>query len=83
MQSTSTTSTGGSAVALYDRPVRLLLRDMVAELAPGPGVVFSRRQAIAWFAQRYPKIQEATVSAHLLRFSTNAPSRIYYSPRSE
>jgi endonuclease len=68
-------------MALYEKPVRLLLRDMVEELAPGPGVVFSRRQAISWFAQRYPKIQEATVSAHLLRFSTNAPSRIHYNPR--
>jgi endonuclease len=66
---------------LYDRPVRLLMRDMIAELAPDTGVVFTRRQAISWFAEHYPKIQEGTVAAHLLRFSTNARARIHYSPR--
>jgi endonuclease len=68
-------------MAMYDKPVRLLLHDMITELAPETGVVFTRRQAISWFSQHYPKIKEGTVSAHLLRFSTNAPSRIHYHPR--
>lgn len=65
----------------YDKPVRLLFQEMLAELAPENGKVFTRGQAISWFAQRYPKIKQATVAAHLLRFSTNAPSRVHYSPQ--
>jgi endonuclease len=68
-------------VAIYDRPVRLLIREMLAELTPEPGKVFTREQATSWFAQHYPRIKEGTVTAHLLRFSTNAPSRVYYNPR--
>lgn len=68
-------------MAIYDRPVRLLLREMLDELAPEEGKVFTREQALAWFAEHYPRIKEGTVTAHLLRFSTNAPSRVHYSPR--
>ena len=68
-------------MAIYDQPVRVLLRQMIAELAPGKGKVFTREQATSWFADHYPKIQKATVAAHLLRFSTNARSRIHYNPR--
>lgn len=68
-------------MAIYDRPVRLLLREMVAELAPEEGKVFTRQQALAWFAERYPRVKDGTVTAHLLRFSTNANSRVHYSPR--
>jgi endonuclease len=69
------------AVAIYDRPVRLLLRDMLKELAPERHDVFTREQATSWFAQHYPRIKEGTVTAHLLRFSTNARSRVHYNPR--
>lgn len=68
-------------MAIYDQPVRVLLRQMIAELAPEPGKVFTREQATSWFTDHYPKIQKATVAAHLLRFSTNARSRIHYNPR--
>lgn len=70
-------------MAIYDRPVRLLFRDMLAELAAEKGKIFTRDQAMSWFAEHYPKIKEGTVSAHLLRFSTNAPSRVHYGPRSD
>jgi len=72
---------GGGLLTRYDKPVRLLFRDMIAELLPEKGRIFTRDQAISWFAQRYPKIKQGTVAAHLLRFSTNAPSRIHYSPQ--
>lgn len=68
-------------MAIYDKPVRALIPEMVADLAPQKGQLFSKDQAIAWFAQRYPKIKEGTISAHLIRFSTNARSRLHYSPR--
>jgi hypothetical protein len=70
-------------LTIYDKPVRLLIRGMLAELAPEQGKVFTRNQAISWFAQRYPKIKQATVAAHLLRFSTNARSRVHYSPQAD
>ena len=68
-------------MAIYDRPVRVLLREMIDELAPNPETVFTRRDALDWFQQHYPKVKDGTVSAHLLRFSTNSKSRHHYSPR--
>lgn len=49
--------------------------DLARDLAPGPASVFTRQQATDWFAERYPKIKPATVAAHLIRMSVNAPSR--------
>lgn len=70
-------------MALYDRPVRMLMRDMIAELAPDPTAVFTRRDALRWFDHNYPKVKPGTVSAHLLRFSSNSASRHHYNPRSD
>jgi endonuclease len=69
--------------AIYDKPVRVLIREMAAELAPQSGQLFSKEEALAWFACRYPKIKESTISAHLIRFSTNAPSRVHYHVRAD
>ena len=66
---------------IYDRPVRLLIRDMIEELAPQKGQIFSREHAIEWFRKHYGKIKEGTISAHLIRFSTNARSRLHYGPK--
>jgi hypothetical protein len=68
-------------MAIYDKPVRVLILDMIAELAPQVGHYFTRDDALEWFAKNYPKIKEGTVTAHLLRFSTNAPSRLHYNPK--
>ena len=68
-------------MAIYDRPVRILMREMIDQLAPTPDAVFTRQDALNWFREHYPKVKEGTVSAHLLRFSTNARSRHHYSPR--
>jgi endonuclease len=66
---------------IYEKPVRLLMRDMVADLKIQKGQVLSKDQVLAWFAQHYPRIKEGTISAHLIRLSTNAPSRVHYSAR--
>ena len=58
-------------MSLYDKPVRLLLRDMVADLGILPGTTIDKRSVIAWFLQKYPKVKEGTISAHLVRLSTN------------
>lgn len=63
---------------IYDKPVRVLIRDMISALAPQKGQLFSKERAIEWFTKHYPKIKEGTIAAHLIRFSTNAPSRLHY-----
>jgi hypothetical protein len=63
---------------IYDKPVRVLIREMAADLAPHPDSVFSKSEALAWFASRYSKINEGTIGAHLVRFSINAPTRLHY-----
>ena len=68
---------------IYDKPVRVLIRDMISALAPKLAQQFSKDAAIEWFAQNYPKIKEGTISAHLIRFSTNAPSRLHYSVKED
>ena len=70
-------------MSIYDKPVRVLIREMTTDLAPRVGQPFSKDQAIAWFALRYPKIKEGTISAHLIRFSINAPSRLHYSAKAD
>lgn len=48
-------------MALYPgKPVRLLMRDeMIRGLGIKPGDVFSKDQAVSWFAEHYPRIKEA------------------------
>jgi hypothetical protein len=65
-------------MSLYEKPVRLLFRDMISELGVKPGDVITREAVYDWFNDNYPKVKDATISAHLLKMSTNAPSRIYY-----
>jgi hypothetical protein len=67
--------------SLYDKPVRQLMKDMVSDLGIEAGQIFTRGQVRAWFKQHYPKIKDSTISAHLLRLSVNAPSRVYYSAK--
>jgi len=61
---------------IYEKPVRLLMQDMATTMGDR---VFTTREALDWFASKYPRIKKATVTAHLTRLSTNAPSRIHYS----
>ena len=69
-------------MSLYSRPVRSLMKDMAQELAKEPGTVFSKQDAVAWFRSKYPKIKTGTVTAHLIRLSTNAQSRTHYNAKS-
>ncbi len=68
-------------MAIYDKPVRVLMRDMAETLALQPGQTFTKQQAVAWFAEHYPKIKIGTINAHLVRLSTNAESRIHYNAK--
>lgn len=68
-------------MAIYDKPVRFLMKDMVNAFGLQDGQSFVRQQAIDWFSQHYPKIKKGTITAHLIRLSVNAPSRLHYSPK--
>lgn len=67
--------------ALYDKPVRQLMKDMISALDIKQDEIFSRDEVRAWFKKNYPKVKDGTVSAHLLRLSVNAPSRVHYSAK--
>jgi endonuclease len=66
---------------IYDKPVRELMKDAAAALGATTARPIARRDMVGWFEQHYPDIKKATVSAHLLKMSANAPSRIHYSVR--
>lgn len=68
---------------LNEKPVRLLMQDMVQSMGLRPGQPFSREQAVDWFAEHYPNVKLATIAAHLIRLSTNVPSRLHYSARTD
>ena len=70
-------------MALYDKSVRLLMHDMVGDLHLQKGQIISTDQILAWFAQRYPRVKRATVTAHLILLSTNAPSRVHHHAKPE
>ena len=66
-------------MALYDKSVRDLMReDLVEGLNLDGGRNFYRRQLISWFGEHYPKVKQGTITAHLIRLTTNAPSRTHY-----
>jgi hypothetical protein len=52
---------------------------MVEDLGIQKGDVLERDAAQSWFKKNYPLVKPSTVSAHFLKLSTNATSRIHYS----
>ena len=65
-------------MALYHKPVKHLFRDMIVDLDIQEGQVIKRDEIHSWFKTNYPLVKPGTVSAHLLKMSINAPSRIHY-----
>ena len=59
------------------------MQEMAATLAPKDGSHFVRSDAIRWFENNYPKVRHATITAHLARMSTNAPSRLHHNIKSD
>ena len=66
-------------MALYEKSVKHLFRDMIEDLGVQEGDVVERDRINSWFKTKYPLIKPGTISAHLLKLSINAPSRIHYS----
>lgn len=69
-------------MTIYEKPVRLLMKDFVTSQKIDKGQSFSKYQIISWFGDNYPKINPSTISAHLIMMSVNAPSRVHYNLRS-
>lgn len=81
--------------SIYEKSTRDLFQDFLDAFVPPPaegfGLVerkpladgghFTRREILNWFQKNYPKIKQATVNAHLVLMSTNAPSRVHHNPR--
>lgn len=63
---------------IYNKSVRVLLKDFVTDTITVKGQLISREQVISWFKANYPKIKTGTITAHLLRMSVNSPTRIHY-----
>jgi len=57
------------------------MKDMADAFALEPGQSFTRQQAIDWFAHHYPKIKAGTIHCHVIRLSTNAPTRLHYNAK--
>ena len=64
---------------IYEKPVRLLFKDFVAKQNITRGQTITRDQVVSWFRANYPNIKLGTISAHFLKMSVNAPSRVHYS----
>lgn len=63
---------------IYEKSVRDLLKQYKSEKKISPGDIITRQEIIEWFNHNYPLIKRGTITAHLIRLSTNAPSRIHY-----
>lgn len=68
-------------MAIYSKPTWALMKDMASELVTQPGQSFTKQQALSWFDRNYPKIKAGTISAHLIRLSTNSRTRIHYNAK--
>ncbi len=66
------------AKTIYDKPLRMLIRDMLQEFGLQPGQVITTGRVLSWFSEKYPKLQPAGVKAHLVVLSTNDASRLHH-----
>jgi len=66
------------ARTIYDKPTRVLLKDMLKDWDVKPGQVFTTSRALEWFLQHYPKLKAASIRAHLVQASTNDRSRLHH-----
>lgn len=64
--------------SIYEKPVRVLMYDMVRDIGLTSEKIISRDVVRSWFKEKYPKIKDGTIAAHLLRMSINSKSRIHY-----
>jgi hypothetical protein len=68
---------------IYDKPTRVLIRDMASSLGLQPGQVLTTTRTLEWFREHYPKLQTNSIKAHLTQASTNDPSRLHHAVKPE
>ena len=59
---------------IYDKPTWGLMHEFAAQELK-PGQVFTRKDAVRWFADHYPNLSRRTVRGHVEGMSVNSPSR--------
>ncbi|MCY4421147.1 MAG: endonuclease NucS [Gammaproteobacteria bacterium] len=62
---------------IYERSTKELMHDFAAQKLT-LGQVFSRKDAVRWFADHYPKIKSNTVGMHVEGMSVNSLSRRHH-----
>jgi endonuclease len=78
LRGTGDTRRSAMPKTIYEKPTRVLLKDMVATWKLQPGESFNARRAVSWFADNYPKLKSGSIKAHLVQASTNDPSRLHH-----
>lgn len=68
---------------IYDKPIRALIKDMTKDIRLKPGQVITTNQIVQWFSERYPKVKESVLKAHLVMMSTNNKNRLHHPARLE
>jgi hypothetical protein len=66
---------------IYDKPIKSLFKDFSNTLHDKE--TFDPTTAINWFKKNYPEIKESSVRVHLIRLTTNNPTRIHYGAKKE
>ena len=66
------------AKTIYEKPVRILIRDMLQESGIKPGQVITSGRVLNWFESHYPKLQASGVKANLVQLSTNDKNRLHH-----
>ena len=64
---------------IYDKSTKELMHEFAAQELQ-PGQVFSRKDAVRWFAEHYPKIKSNTVERHVDGMSVNYETQRKHSP---
>lgn len=70
---------GVGTMPIYEKPTRELMHEFAGKCLK-PGQVFSRKDAIRWFAEHYPKIKSNTVGLHVDGMSVNSLTERRHQP---
>ena len=65
-------------MSTYEKPIWMLLLDFVESKNLQADDVFTRDDVLAWFETNYPKLKKNSIQCHLIKLSTNLPSRVHY-----
>ena len=62
---------------IYEKSTNQLLTEFINENYK-PGETIKKEEIVNWFSQNYPKIKSNTVGCHIIKFTTNHRTRVYY-----